>query len=52
MTGKRIGMASRVCAKVKKSGNEAVWMHYIIHTGALCAKTVHLSDVMNTRKLL
>lgn len=48
MTGERKGMASMVCAKVQESGGEAVKMHCIIHQEALCAKTVQLSDVMNT----
>ncbi|XP_067391997.1 general transcription factor II-I repeat domain-containing protein 2-like [Emydura macquarii macquarii] len=48
MTGERKGMASMVCAKAQESGGEAVKMHCIIHQEALCAKTVQLSDVMNT----
>ena len=48
MTGKRKGMASMVCAKVKESGGGTVRMHCIIHQEALCAKTVQLDDVMNT----
>lgn len=48
MAGAHKGMASMMCAKVKETGGEAVQMHCIVHQEALCAKTVHLGNVMNT----
>lgn len=48
MTGQCKGMAFMVCPQVQESGGEVVKMHCIIHQEALCAKTVQLSDVMNT----
>ena len=47
-TGDRKGVASMVCTKVKVNEGEAVKMHCINHQEALCAKTAHLCDGMNT----
>lgn len=48
MAGECKERASKACTKVRESGGEAVKMQCIIHQEALCAKTVHFGNVMNT----